>query len=121
MIAWLSYLTVGVAVVTLIWGVVAAIMDRPPGNLQIYWAALTELAVLVQTIAGFVAIGGGHGPAEQATAIGYLLGIVVLMPVAIFWSLTERTRFSSLVMALAGAAAAVMSIRLLQLWGGISG
>lgn len=121
MIVWLSYLVSGIAAVTLVWGLVAAIANRPPGNLQIYWAALTGLAALVQTIVGFVAIVSGRWPHERPTAIGYLLGIVVLIPVAIFWSLTERTRFSSLVMAIAGTAVAVMSIRLLQIWSGIGG
>jgi heme A synthase len=121
MIAGLSYLVAAIAGVTVLWGIVMAIADRPPGNWQIYWAALTELAVLVQTIVGFVAIVSGHGPDEQPTAIGYLLGIVVLMPVAILWSLSERTRYSSVVMALTGAAAAVMSFRLLELWGKFGG
>lgn len=116
MIDWLSYLVAAIGAVTALWGVIAAIANRPPQNLQIYWAAVTELAVLVQTVVGFIAIGNGHGPSEPSTAIGYLIGIVVLMPVAIFWSLSERTRFSSLVMAIAGVAVAVMSIRLLQIW-----
>lgn len=121
MIVWLTYLVSGIAAVTAIWGIGTAIANRPPGNLQIYWAGLTELGILAQTILGFVAIAGGRWPREQPTAIGYLLGIVVIIPVAIVWSLSERTRFSSLIMTIAGAAVAVMSIRLLQIWSGVSG
>jgi hypothetical protein len=96
--------------------VVSAVRDKPPGNLQFYWSFFTELAVIAQSVVGFVAIGRGHGPVETATSIGYLAGIVVLMPAAIWWGISDRSRFSGLVMTIAGAAIAVMSLRLLVLW-----
>lgn len=116
MIGWLSYLVIGIAIIAAIWGVVAAITRKPPGNLQFYWSFLTELAVIAQSVVGIVAIIGGRGPAETATAIGYLIGIVVLMPVGIWWAVVDRSRYSGLVMTIAGVAIAVMSLRLLQLW-----
>jgi hypothetical protein len=118
MIAWLSYPVIGIAVVAAIWGVVSAVRGRPPGNAQFYWSFLTELAVIVQSVVGFVSIGRGHGPAETATSIGYLAGIVVLMPAAIWWGISDRSRYSGLVMTIAGVAVAVMSLRLLELWNG---
>lgn len=117
MIAWLSYVVIGIAVVAALWGVLSAARNRPPGNAQFYWSFLTELAVITQSVVGFVAIGRGHGPAETATSIGYLAGIVVLMPVAIWWGISDRSRYSGLVMTIAGVAIAVMSLRLLELWG----
>ncbi|SDS27087.1 hypothetical protein [Microlunatus soli] len=121
MIGWLSYVVIGIAVVAAIWGGVSAITRKPPGNLQFYWSFLAELAVIAQSVIGFVAIGRGHGPAETATAIGYLIGIVVLMPVGIWWAVVDRSRYSGLVMTVAGVAIAVMSLRLLQLWSVASG
>ena len=41
---------------------------------------------------------------------------MVLIPVAWFWANVERTRFSGVVLAVAGLAVAVMTLRLLQLW-----
>ncbi|MBO0810958.1 MAG: hypothetical protein J2P23_02810 [Microlunatus sp.] len=116
MIAWLSYVVVGIAVVAAIWGVLSAIRNRPPGNAQFYWSFLTELAVIAQSVVGFVAIGRGHGPVETATSIGYLAGILVLMPAAIWWGISDRSRYSGLVMTIAGVAVAVMTLRLLELW-----
>lgn len=116
MIAWLSYVVIGIAVVAAAWGVVSAVRGRPPGNAQFYWSFLAELAVIVQSVVGFVAIARGHGPAETATSIGYLAGIVVLMPVAVWWGIGDRSRYSGLVMTIAGVAVAVMTLRLLDLW-----
>lgn len=116
MIGWLSYVVIGIAVVAAIWGAISSITRRPPGNLQFYWSFLTEVAVIVQSVIGLIAIARGHGPAETATAIGYLIGIVVLMPVGIWWAIVDRSRYSGLVMTVAGVAIAVMSLRLLQIW-----
>ena len=116
MVGWLSYVVIAIAVVAAVWGVVSAITRKPPGNLQFYWSFLTELAVIVQSVVGFVAVARGHGPAETATGIGYLIGIVVLMPAAIWWAIMDRSRYSGLVMTIAGVAIAVMSLRLLQIW-----
>jgi hypothetical protein len=117
-IAWLSYLVIGIAVVAAIWGVLSALRGRPPGNAQFYWSFLSELAVIVQSVVGFVSIARGHGPAETATSIGYLAGIVVLMPAAIWWGISDRSRYSGLVMTIAGVAISVMTLRLLELWNG---
>ena len=121
MITWLTIVVAVIALVGALGGAVSAIADRPPGNLQFYWSFLAELAVLVQTVVGLIAIGRGHGPEETATAISYLLAMVLLLPAAIWWSLTDRSRFSGLVMTIAGVAVAVMSLRLLELWGVVGG
>lgn len=121
MIAVLSYVVIGIAVVTAVWGVVSAIIGRPPGNALFYCSFLAEIGVLVQTVGGFISIARGHGPEELATSIAYLIAIVLLMPVAIWWAVTDRTRYASVVMTIAGLAIAVMSLRLLQLWGVLGG
>lgn len=117
MIGWLTIAVIGIAAVAAIWGAVSAIIGRPPGNLLFYWSFLATLAVLVQSVVGFVSIATGNGPAELAVGLGYLIGIIVLMPAAIWWSVADRSRFSGLVMTVAGIGIVVMSLRLLELWG----
>jgi hypothetical protein len=121
MITWLTIVVIAITVLGALGGVVSAIANRPPGNLQFWWSFLAELAVLVQTVVGLVAIIGGRGPHETATAIAYLLAMVLFLPAAIWWALTDRTRFSGLVMTVAGLAVAGMSLRLLQIWGVLGG
>jgi hypothetical protein len=118
MVGWLSYTVIGIAVVALVWGVVSTATRKPPGNAQFYWSFLTELAVIVQSVVGFIAIARGSGPGETATAIGYLIGIGLLMPAGIWWAVVDRSRYSGLVMTIAAAAVAVMTLRLQQIWGG---
>ena len=52
----------------------------------------------------------------MATTVGYLIGIVVLIPIAWFWANVERTRFSGVVLAVAAFAVLAMTLRLLTLW-----
>jgi hypothetical protein len=59
---------------------------------------------------------GGFRPAELATTIGYLIGIVILIPIAWLWANVERTRFSGIVLAVAAFAVLAMTLRLLVLW-----
>lgn len=121
MVGWLAYVVIGLAIISTGWGVVTAIANKAPGNAQIYGAALLELAVLAQSIVATVFLISGSRPAELATTIGYLIGIAVLVPLAVFWALMDRSRFSGLVMSVAGAAVAAMTLRLLVLWSTVGG
>ncbi|HEY9290106.1 MAG TPA: hypothetical protein VIP98_02390 [Microlunatus sp.] len=119
MIVGLSLVVIGIAVVAAIWGVVSMARGKPAGNLQFYWSFLTELAVIAQSVVAFVSMARGDWPAETATSIGYLIGILVLMPAAIWWAVSDRSRYSGLVMTIAGAAIAVMTLRLLDIVGAL--
>ncbi len=116
MILVLAYVVIGLALVSVVWGLVTAIANKPPGKAQLLYAAGVEAIVLVQSVIAVVAMIGGFRPAEFATTIGYLIGIVVLIPLAWFWANVERTRFSGVVLAVAAAAVAAMTLRLLVLW-----
>ena len=116
MIEPLAYVVIALALVALGWGVLTALLDKPPGKAQLLFAAAVELVVLVQSVLGLVGLATGFRPAELATTIGYLIGIVVLVPFAWFWANSERTRFSGLVLAVAAAAVAAMTFRLVVLW-----
>ena len=116
MITVLAYVVIALALVSLGWGIVTAVANKPPGKAQLIYAAGVEAAVLVQSVIAAIRIIGGFRPAELATTIGYLIGIVVLIPLAWFWANVERTRFSGVVLAVAAAAVAAMTLRLLVLW-----
>jgi len=115
-IAVLAYVVMALAGAMVVWGLITAAVDKPPGRAQLLFAAGVEVVTIVQTIVGLVALAQGFRPVELATTIGYLIGIVVLIPVAWFWANVERTRFSGVVLAVAGLSVAVMTLRLLQLW-----
>ncbi len=112
----LAYAVMIVAGVSVVWGVVTAVADKPPGKAQLLYAAFVEVVTLAQSVIALARLAGGFRPAEAATTVGYLIGVVVLIPVAWFWANTERTRFSGVVLAVAAGAVLVMTLRLLSLW-----
>lgn len=116
MIAVLAYVVMALSGVMVVWGLVCAIADKPPGKAQLIFAGVVEIVTSVQTLVASIAIVRGFRPAEFATTIGYLIGIILLIPVAWAWANVERTRYSGIVLAVAGLAVGVMTLRLLQLW-----
>jgi hypothetical protein len=116
MIDALAYSLIALAGVAVIWGVVTAIANKPPGKAQLLYAAGVETVTVVQSIIAAAKIIGGFRPTELATTIGYLIGIVILIPFAWLWANVERNRFSGIVLAVAALAVLAMTLRLLMLW-----
>lgn len=116
MITGLAYAVVALCGASLLWGLITAMADKPPGKAQLLFAAGVELVIVVQSLIAAFRLAAGFRPAEPATTIGYLIGIVVLIPVAWFWANSERTRFSGVVLGVAAAGALAMTLRLMMLW-----
>ena len=116
MIPALAYVVMALAGVAVVWGLVTAVADKPPGKAQLLFAAGVWVVTLAQSIIAAVQLVGSFRPQSLATTIGYLIGIVLLIPVAWFWANVERTRFSGVVLAVAALAVVAMTLRLLALW-----
>jgi hypothetical protein len=116
MIPTLAYVVMAMAGVAVIWGLGTAIANRPPGKAQLLFAAGVWLVTLAQSIIAAVQLASGFRPQSLATTIGYLIGIVLLIPLAWLWANAERTRFSGIVLAVAALAVVAMTLRLLVLW-----
>ena len=97
-------------------GAVEAIRGRPAGIALLVVAAAAELVLLVAVGASVVALARGHDPASTATAIGYLVGVPFVVPVAAFLALAERSRWGSVVLGAGGLVLAVLAARLGQVW-----
>lgn len=116
MIDVLAYVVMGLALVATAWGITTGALNKAPGQAQIVFAALVALITIVQSVIAAVKLGLGYRPDELATTIGYLIGIVLLVPVAGLWALAERTRYSGYVLAVAAFAVLAMTLRLQVLW-----
>jgi hypothetical protein len=81
-------------------------------------AALGVLEVLLLVEVGLVVARLAHGghPAQLATLIGYLCATPLIPVAAAFWGLLERSRWGPAVIAAAGLVAAVLMVRLHQIW-----
>jgi hypothetical protein len=75
-----------------------------------------ELLMLVQVGIIVAKLAGGGRPAGLATLIGYLFATVLVPVVAAAWGLMERSRWGPAVIAVAGLVAAVLMVRLHQIW-----
>ena len=116
MISWLAYAVIALAGIAVIWGLVTAIANKPPGKAQLIYAAVVEVVTVVQSLIVAVRLALGARVTEPATTVGCLIGIVILIPIAWFWANNERTRFSGVVLAVAALAVLAMTLRLMVLW-----
>ena len=98
------------------WCFVAAARDRWIDVTHLVGLALIEGLLLVQAALALAAIGGGHRPGEYVTFVGYLVTSVLMLPAAVGLALLEKTRWGSVIAGSASVVAAVLTIRLQQVW-----
>jgi hypothetical protein len=81
-------------------------------------AALGVLEILLLVLIGLIVakLASGGRPASLATLIGYLIAMPIVPLAAGFWGLLERSRWGSAVVAVAGLVAAVLMVRLHEIW-----
>lgn len=80
--------------------------------------ALLEIGLLVQAVVGVVQQTGTDRSIDKLTFVGYLFGPVVIVPVAVVWGLSERTRFGPGVLLVGCLSVPAMILRLTQIWAG---
>ena len=89
------------------------------GEIRMSLAVLAGLAVrlLVSTI---LAISGERAVISTLEYFGYLLVAIILQVAAGFWALAEKTKWSTVILGAASLTVAVMLVRMLQIWSGVS-
>jgi hypothetical protein len=81
-------------------------------------AALGVLEILLLVLVGMIVarLADGGRPAGLVLLIGYLVATPLIPVVAAFWGALERSRWGSAVIAVAGLVAAVLMVRLHEIW-----
>lgn len=99
------------------WSALTAARDRRPSDALLTGLTVLELAVLAQLLVAVVSVvrGEGHG---AAVFLLYAIVEPLVLPVGVFWSAAEKSRSSTLVITLGCVAVGVMSLRMVQVWGG---
>src|SRR5689334_22270164 len=77
---------------------------------------IVEILLLVEVGIVVARLAGGERPAGLATLIGYLIAMPFVPLAAAVWGLMERSRWGPAVIAVAGLVAAVLMVRLHQIW-----
>ncbi|HEV7649018.1 MAG TPA: hypothetical protein VGP26_12705 [Actinophytocola sp.] len=122
MIDALSTTLTSIALGAALWALVLLIAGKPleyrrwHGLGVLGVLTLLELGLLVQAVAGFVKLFGTDRELEKLTFAGYLVGALVVLPLAVFWALAERTRWGPGVLVIGSLAIPVLILRLGQIW-----
>lgn len=108
----------GLAVLLAAWAGVRAVLDRPVILRQLLAGAVVEVLLLGQVVVAAVLSARGVEGVDLTTFWGYLVTALVILPVAAAWAFAERTRWSSVVLLVAGVTVAFLELRLVQIWAG---
>lgn len=90
--------------------------DRVIDDPIIILSALIEVALIVQLVVGVGQAGSIHDGAERATFIAYLVTVLVVLPVTVFITIKERSRWAMGVMLGGAVVVAILVARILQIW-----
>lgn len=113
----LALLVVAPALALAAWALWFVLRDRAVVLRQLWGGAVVVGLLLVQAVVLLVRTAQGAGPQAAGELWGYVLTQVLLLPVAAAWAFAERTRWSSVVLAVAALTVAFLEYRLLQIWG----
>jgi hypothetical protein len=112
-----AYVVGALATVTLVWSLVLLVANRSLTD-SLFWAlALVEVALLIQSVAGFVALGTTNRPVDGVTFGAYLVTVVLVLPAATLWGVSDKTRWGTGVLAVGCFTVVVLLARLVQIWG----
>lgn len=81
--------------------------------------AVLEVALVVQLVVGIVLLSADAGDGVSGvTFVGYLVGILLVLPAGLAWALGEPSRAGTAVLLIAVAVVSFLELRLSQIWGG---
>jgi hypothetical protein len=116
-IDWFTTAQIVVAVVAGLLCLVLGFAGRKPDDITLGATALVEVLLVVQLITAIVApIFGNLPTGNLAEFYAYLISAVIVPPLAVFWGLVERTRWSTVILGVACLAIAVMLYRMHIIW-----
>jgi hypothetical protein len=102
-----------------VWALVLLMLSRPVGKRYLLGAlALIELGLLGQAVVGIVELATTHRHVSGVTFVGYLVASLLILPVAVWWSLNERSRWGVGVLLIGCLVIPVMIVRMNQVWSG---
>ena len=109
----LTFASLAFAAVVLVYVALA----RTPDWGLLGFAGLIEAGALVLLVVAAVQVGGVDlGGGSAITLFGYLLAALVVLPIGFVWSLAERSRGATAVLAVVGLTEAFLVVRALQIW-----
>lgn len=117
MILWLTITQIVIAVAAGVFCLVAGFAGRRPSDYSVGALAVVEVLLVVQVVVAIVAPLAGNPPTGDLLEYWVYLVSAVLLPLgAVIWALTERSRWSTVILGVAALAIAVMLWRMQVIW-----
>lgn len=120
MFEWAYQLQATFAAVVGLFAIFLGLIRRPPSWWSVGSVAVIEGFLLVQLAVSIALVAtGSQAKGDTVEFFGYIITALIVPPAAIAWAVLERTRWSTLVLGVAGLTVAIMLVRMWQIWTGI--
>lgn len=117
MITGFTVAQIAVAVVAGVLCLALGAFGRKPSDLSMGPTALVEVLLVVQLVIAIAAPLVGNPPSGSLIEFyAYLVSGLVIPPLAMFWALVERTRWSTVILGASCLAIAIMVYRMDVIW-----
>lgn len=117
MIEWFAWLQIAVAAAAGVLCLAFGLARQIPNDYSLGATLVVEVLLIAQLVAAIVAPAFGNTPTGNPLEFyTYLISAIILLPLAGFWALIERTKWSTLILAVACLAVAIMLYRMLYIW-----
>lgn len=114
--AWLYGVILAICLVAVLYLVSLLLRDVPVGDPAFVMVGLLQVLLIVQLVVGSIALARTDADVDGVTFISYLIGVALAPVIGAFWSLAERSRAGTAVLALAVVTVAALEVRLNQIW-----
>jgi len=117
-IVGLTFVVLALALAWALWcGVSAAVGQAPTFGHRVGLLVLEGVALVVALVivVGLV-VEGGRTTGAVVEIVGYLVATLIVLPIGAALAHGERTRYGSVVLAVAGVTLAVLALRTGQVW-----
>lgn len=101
------------------WCLVLLVINRPPGRALLIGLGLLEAVVVVFVVGAIIQMIGRTTDFARLEFLLYLLGCLVLVPLAAWWVKDEKSRAAAGVLLVACLVLPVMIVRVQQVWEGV--
>lgn len=117
MIEWLAWVVVALSLGAAFLAVGFALAGSPPNDYTLGATLIVGVLLVGQVVITIWQQVQGQSPAGDVVEFwAYLITVLLLPPAAIVWGLIERSRWSTLVLAVVGFSVAVMVYRMHHIW-----
>lgn len=120
MFEWAYQLQAGFAALAGVFAIGLGLLKRPPSWWSVGALVTVEALILVQLAVSITLVANGkQAVGDTVEFFGYLVTALVVPPAAMAWAVVDRTKWSTMVLGVAGLTVAVMLVRMWQIWSGV--